>query len=96
MGRDNRMLENEKLFRAANERLLDRIEDLVPPGRPVPFLCECLNDLCLARLELTLEEYRHVRANGDSFAVSPGHVAPDGEVVVEERGTFQVVRKDPS
>ena len=92
--RDDRMLENEQLFRTANDRLRDQIERAVRPGQAIPFLCECLDELCLDRVEMTLDEYRGVRANHDTFAVAPGHAAPPGEVVVEDHGEFQVVQKE--
>ena len=91
--RDDRLRENEELFRTANERLRKQIEDAVPPGRPVPFLCECMNELCMKRIDMTLGDYEHVRASDDTFAVAPGHAAPPGEVVVEEQDAFHVVRK---
>ena len=91
--RDDRMLENEELFRTANERLHQRVEETVT-GEPVPFLCECLDELCLERVEMTLKAYRHVRASPDTFAVVPGHAAPSGEVVVEDHGEFHVVQKE--
>jgi hypothetical protein len=43
---------------------------------------------------MTLGDYRRVRASDDTFAVAPGHAASRGEVVVEERDAFHVVRKD--
>ena len=88
------MRENEELFRTANERLRRQVEDAVSDGQPVPFLCECVDDLCLARIEMTLGDYRHVRASDDTFAISPGHAATIGEAVVEEREGFDIVRKD--
>lgn len=92
--RDDRMLENEKLFRSANERLRERIEDVVPSSEPVPFVCECLDELCLERVEMTLDTYHRLRSNPGAFAVAPGHAAPRGEVVVEDHGDFQVVQKE--
>jgi len=94
--RDDRLRENEELFRTANDRLHEQIEDVVPDGRSVPFLCECMNELCMERMEMTLGEYRHVRASNDTFAVVPGHAAPFGEVVVKELDAFHVVRKEAS
>jgi hypothetical protein len=88
------MRENEELFRMANNRLRRQIEDAVPAGEPVPFLCECMDELCMARVEMTMGDYRHVRASDDTFTVAPGHAAPDGEVVVEKKGGFHVVRKE--
>ena len=88
------MRENEELFRTANERLRTHVKDVVSPERPVPFLCECMDELCMERIEMVLGDYRHVRASNDTFAVAPGHAAPHGEVVVEEGSVFHVVRKE--
>ena len=60
----------------------------------MPFLCECANDLCLARMELTLDDYRRLRADNGTFGVLPGHVEEHGEVVVGELGSYHVVRKE--
>ncbi len=88
------MRENEELFRTANERLRGQIENAVTSERPVPFLCECADELCMERMEMTLDDYKGVRAHEDTFAVLPGHAAERGEVVVDERGSFHVVRKE--
>ncbi|MGH3060475.1 MAG: hypothetical protein ACRDOP_01385 [Gaiellaceae bacterium] len=92
--RDDRMRENEEVFRTANERLRAHVEGEVSPERPVPFLCECMDELCMKRIDMTLGDYRQVRASDDTFAVAPGHAAPRGEVVVEEQDAFHVVRKE--
>ena len=90
----DRVRENEELFRMANERLLEHVPGAPSDDRVVPFLCECADDLCLARMEMRLDEYRRLRADADTFAVVPGHVAEEGEVVVRELPTFHVVRKE--
>ena len=88
------MRENEELFRMANNRLRRQVEAVVTDGEPVPFLCECEDDLCMERLEMTMAEYENLRASNDTFAVAPGHAAPAGEVVVREEDAFHVVRKE--
>jgi len=90
----DRMRENEELFRTANERLREQIADSVTADRLVPFLCECEDELCMERMEMTLDDYRRVRADEDTFAVVPGHAAGAGEVVVREHDSFHVVRKE--
>jgi hypothetical protein len=91
--REDRMRENEELFRMANERLLEQIGDATSEDTLVPFLCECADDLCMARMELTLDDYRSLRADDGAFGVLPGHVEEHGEVVVRELGSYHVVRK---
>jgi hypothetical protein len=65
-----------------------------PDGRAT-FVCECARTECVARLELTLEEYRQVRAHPARFivAASPEHVFADVERLVEARGSYYVVEK---
>jgi hypothetical protein len=88
------MRENEELFRTANERLRGQIEHAVASERLVPFLCECADERCMGRMEMTLDDYQGVRASADTFAVLPGHAAEQGEVVVAEHGSFHVVQKE--
>jgi hypothetical protein len=88
------MRENEELFRMANERLREQVADSVTADRLVPFLCECADELCMERLEMSLGDYRRVRADENTFAVVPGHAAPRGEVVEVEHLSFHVVRKE--
>jgi hypothetical protein len=90
----DRMRENEQLFRMANERLREQIRGEAPDDRVVPFLCECADDLCMARMEMTLGDYRRLRGDRDTFGVVPGHVAEHGEVVVRELRSYHVVRKE--
>jgi hypothetical protein len=89
----NKRTENEAVFRAANERLKDRLTGLEENGR-VPFICECSDADCLQVVELTLIAYEDVRAQGDRrFFVLPGHNG-DGERVVREGDGFSIVEKD--
>jgi hypothetical protein len=90
----DRMRENEELFRTVNERLRQQIADSVTADRLVPFLCECVDELCMERMEMTLDDYTHVRADENTFAVVPGHAAGHGEVVVQEHRSFHLVRKE--
>jgi hypothetical protein len=90
----DRVRENEELFRLANERLHDQIADAVAADRPVPFLCECADERCMERVEMTLSDYESIRADADTFAVAPGHAVERVEKVVEDRGSFHVVRKE--
>ena len=43
--RQDRFVENERLFRIANEGLRERVEDIVEPDQSIPFLCECIDDM---------------------------------------------------
>ena len=92
--REQRLVENEELFRRANERLRERAESIVEPGQSVPFLCECIDEKCMDRLDLTLEDYERVRSDGEHFVIVPGHPLLDGEKIVEEGNRFLIVSKE--
>jgi hypothetical protein len=84
--------EMQSVFRAANERLRSRLEDLTYRGRR-PVICECSDPECMEVLELTRAQYRQVREQGN-FVIARGHVTPEVEHVVESTDDYDVVRKD--
>jgi hypothetical protein len=92
--RQERLAENQKLFRLANERLDERTApySLKPL---VPFLCECSDEACLGRVELTHRQYREVRAHPDRYVILKGHATIENERIVEEIDRFQIVEKTP-
>jgi hypothetical protein len=89
--RSARLAENETIFRAGNESI-----DKAAGGRleKAPYLCECGEKSCLARVELTPAEYEAVRAHPARFFVVPGHEdLTAGEVVVSQYDRFTIVEK---
>ena len=84
--------ENEAVFRAANERLRERVAGLAPNGK-IPFICECSDANCLELVELTPPTFEDIRSQGDRhFFVLPGHNG-EGERVVGEGDGFAIVEK---
>lgn len=76
------------MFRAANEAILGPAR-----GRdPLTFICECGDEMCFDVIELTLEEYESVRADGRCFAIASGHEG-DGDSVLTEVERFTLVEK---
>ena len=71
----------------ANERL-QQVAGSVTADRLVPFVCECADELCPERVEMTLDDHRRVRADENTFAVAPGHAAAEGEVIMQEYDSF--------
>ena len=65
-------MEAEDAFRAANERIAEKGREL-NWSFPVPFLCECSERRCFARVELTLEDYEQVRSHPQRYLTLPGH-----------------------
>jgi hypothetical protein len=93
--RDERVAENEAMFRVINERLASWSENReAPPTEKIDFYCECGNKTCFERVRLTNPEYEAIRADAARFAVVPGHVFPDAEHVVEHRHGYLVVEKN--
>ncbi len=89
---EQRVGQNEALFREVNER----IEAGHWPGETsdrVAFLCECGMLGCNLLVELTPAEYEDVRACARRFLLVPGHEIPDVEVVVRREQHYLVVEK---
>jgi hypothetical protein len=87
---DKHLAENQLAFRSGNERLRGAVEARAG-GEPVPFLCECTDGTCLARVDLTLEEYAGIRRHENRFVILRDHPTLPGERIVEEKGFHQVV-----
>jgi hypothetical protein len=83
--------ETESLFRDVNERIAEIAERF--DAESTEFMCECSDPTCSERLHASLDEYEEVRSDGATFMLSAGHVDPDIERVVADRGRFQVVEK---
>jgi hypothetical protein len=88
--REERLAHNEDLSRQLNEHKADWIKrGLATAG----FRCECVTLHCGARFRLSQEHWEEVRSRPNRFAVAPGHVASDLEVVVKEYSEFWLVEK---
>jgi hypothetical protein len=84
-----RMARTESLFRDVNERIAESAERFEAPS--TEFVCECSDQNCTERVEATLDEYEHVRADATRFLVRPGHEDSRVERVVERRGRRHAV-----
>jgi hypothetical protein len=93
--RGARAARNQSLFREINERvkeLNDGFSMVLPIGE---WICECADDTCVERIELSADAYETVRANGTHFLVAPAdaHVYPDVERITERTDRYWVVEK---
>jgi hypothetical protein len=91
--REERLRENQALFRTANERLRELVQDFIADETSIPFLCECADEACLGRVELTTAQYQDVRTRRNRYVVLPGHTGLEREEVVEDEGHYQVVER---
>jgi hypothetical protein len=87
--------ENEALFREVNERLMGRKQDDSGWALPSMWICECAEETCTERIEMSPLEYEQLRSGPTHFAVVPNeeHVSLDVERIVEKRDRYWVVEK---
>ena len=64
------------------------------PDQSIPFLCECIDETCMARIDLTPQEYEVARSDDQWFVIAPGHPRLEGERIVEEDDHFLIVTKE--
>jgi hypothetical protein len=101
MQSQERAARNEVFFRAANEKLGAKRQDLEIDGQ-TPFLCECGDPACTELIRLSLEQYEHVRTHANWFLHAPGHNEEnarqveehDGYVIVEKSGIAGRIAKE--
>ena len=92
--REDRIEENEKTFRAANDQLLEEWSGLdFARSRDVLFICECGDAACRQPLRMTIAEYEALREDDDTFAIVPGHLIPASEHKIAENDRFATVKK---
>jgi hypothetical protein len=90
--REQRLAQNEALFREVNERV-ETLAHQLGPNVPYEFLCECANADCTFRVRLDPSEYEAVRGDPKQFLVLPLHFTPEIESLVAEHEEYWVVRK---
>jgi hypothetical protein len=93
MDRQARRRENQEVFRRANERLSGVVEQRFASSEAVPFLCECADERCMGRVDLTLDEYRALRSQERQFVMLHDHARTAGERVVAERDGYDITVK---
>ena len=91
MDREERIIENEKLFREVNERLADMQANFSGPDPE--WVCECGDETCFEKVAVPIEDYQQIRAHGDWFVIKLGHDKPDVEKIVRQDDGFVVVEK---
>ena len=91
---EERIARNDAAFRAANERIRGRAEEVGGPSR-IPFLCACAWEDCTEIVWLSPEAYEEVRRDPRRFFNAPGHDRAGGSAVevVQDKGTYVIVEK---
>ena len=84
-------METENVFREANESIAAKARELrMEP--PIPFLCECSDQRCFARISLTIEEYDEARARPQRYLTTSGHRV-DGASIIAQDEHFALAEK---
>jgi hypothetical protein len=84
-----RAAKNQSLFREVNER----IEGVAGSWRVTSFICECADDTCDKKCDLTVQDYEKIRSDPNSFFVLHGHEIPDVEQITHSTDRYLVVAK---
>jgi hypothetical protein len=92
---ERRAGKNQSLFREVNERVSEINKEHGLWVTLSDWICECADETCTERIELTPEQYERVRKNPTHFVVAPSaeHVVFDVERVVEQHDRYWVVSK---
>jgi hypothetical protein len=93
--REDRAAKNESRFREINERIELTNEGFAFAFSVETWICECSNEACADRLQLSVEEYEVIRSDGACFLVAPSneHVWLKIENVTRRCQRYWVVKK---
>lgn len=104
---ERKQIENEMLFRRANEKVGADLDDLdalhIADGNPhlvrnddllLNFKCECSDENCEVRVPMKLSQYRKIHADRSTFIIKPNHEVKPIEKVIEATDSYSVVRKN--
>jgi hypothetical protein len=90
--RETRREKNQKIYQR-DEWLHDATVAAGYATAPVPFLCECANEDCLGRIELTPSQWEVVAAAPNHYVLIAGHARSETENVVGSIREYEVARK---
>ena len=103
---ERRQIENEMIFRRANEKVGDDLDEIdanhIEDNNPhlirqedllLEFRCECSDENCEVRLPVKLSVYREVHENRSSFIIKLKHQVDAIEEVIKTEDEYAVVRK---
>lgn len=106
---ERRQIENEMIFRRANEKVGDSFDDLdamhIEDNNPhltrdknmtLEFKCECSDENCDVRIRIKLTDYQKIHINRGSFVIKPKHQVKGIEKVIATKSNYSVVKKNKS
>ena len=106
---ERRQIENEMIFRRANEKVGDNLDELdaqhieednVELIRTddvvLHFLCECSDENCKTRIPIKLSTYQTIHENRDAFIIKLKHQVESIEKIIQTEDGYSVVEKNKS
>lgn len=106
---EQRQIENEMIFRRANEKISDGLDELdsfhAEDGNlhlvrdsdlSLEFKCECSDENCEARIPIELSVYQKIHLDRDSFIIKLKHQVESIEKVTLTNSLYSVVKKNNS
>ncbi len=106
---ERHQIENEMIFRRANELIGDKLDQLdsfhIEDGNPhlirsddilLRFKCECSDENCQARIPVQLSVYKKIHENRNAFIVKLKHQVNAIEKVILTEDNYSVVEKNNS
>lgn len=106
---ERRQIENEMIFRRANEVVGDNLDEVDAnhreDGNPglvrdtdilLQFKCECSDEDCDARIPMKLSVYQSIHENRDAFIIKLKHQVEAIEKVILTEDKYSVVEKNNS
>lgn len=106
---ERRQIENEMIFRRANEKVGDDLDELdaqlIEDDLPelirtgditLHFKCECSDEDCDARIPIKLSVYQKIHENRDTFIIKHKHQVKEIEKVISTEDNYSVVKKNKS
>lgn len=65
----------------------------MPDLTTVSFLCECADEECLGRVDVTLAQWEDISERPNHFLIIAGDPRVEGERVVNSLGRYEVMEK---
>ena len=91
MDSHERLIENQRTVRGANERLNELVH--LTDGHLVPYICECARIECLGRVVASVSEFVLIHEDRTRYFILPGHSRVDGEKILSTNDRYEIVEK---
>jgi hypothetical protein len=90
-----RELQSRILRREVNERIAELIEvfDDKAEESVMTVFCECGSEECMTPIEMTLAEYRTVRAGATRWVISSAHIDTPANSIIARRNGYALIEQ---